>query len=327
MAFFWRWWNEQNDQTKLVVRELVKEGRLEFVIGGWCMNDEATTYYNDMIDQQYLGFKFILEEFGECARPRAAWQIDPFGHSREQASLFAQFGFDGLFLGRVDYEDFEQRGKTKTREMIWQASENLGQQAAIFTGVLPYGYNPPPNYCFDIYCNDDPIMDDPRLEDYNVDKKVNEFINYTLNQRQQYKTDNLIMTMGSDFQYSNAHMWYKNLDKLIKYVNERQTTNSSKVNIFYSTTACYLYSLYKSNATWPTKADDFFPYAHRPHAFWTGYFTSRTALKYYVRRANNYLQTVRNLVAMAGLNDNATKTSLFTLERAMGVAQHHDAVR
>jgi hypothetical protein len=27
------------------------------------------------------------------------------------------------------------------------------------------------------------------------------------------------MTMGSDFQYENADEWYKNLDKLIKYVN------------------------------------------------------------------------------------------------------------
>ena len=27
------------------------------------------------------------------------------------------------------------------------------------------------------------------------------------------------MTMGSDFQYENAVMWFKNLDKLIKYVN------------------------------------------------------------------------------------------------------------
>lgn len=37
------------------------------------MNDEATTYYRDIIDQQALGFKFILNEFGSCARPRAAW--------------------------------------------------------------------------------------------------------------------------------------------------------------------------------------------------------------------------------------------------------------
>ena len=35
MAFFWRWWNQQTDTLKESVRELVNEGRLQFVIGAW----------------------------------------------------------------------------------------------------------------------------------------------------------------------------------------------------------------------------------------------------------------------------------------------------
>lgn len=40
------------------------------------MNDEATPYYSDMIDQQALGLKFIREEFGDCIRPKAAWYLN-----------------------------------------------------------------------------------------------------------------------------------------------------------------------------------------------------------------------------------------------------------
>lgn len=71
-------------------------------------------------------FRRLNDTFGECARPRIGWQIDPFGHSREMASMFAQMGFDGLFFGRLDYQDKMERLTTKTAEMIWRASANLG---------------------------------------------------------------------------------------------------------------------------------------------------------------------------------------------------------
>ena len=57
MAFFYQWWQEQTDEIKNDVKQLVNEGRLEFINGGWCMNDEATTHYADIIDQMSLGLK------------------------------------------------------------------------------------------------------------------------------------------------------------------------------------------------------------------------------------------------------------------------------
>ena len=65
--------------------------------------------------------RFINDTFGECARPKTVWQIDPFGHSKEQAALFALMDFDGLFLGRIDYQDKTNRKYSKTMEMIWEA--------------------------------------------------------------------------------------------------------------------------------------------------------------------------------------------------------------
>ena len=102
-AFFQRWWRQQTDATKADMRDLVKQGRWEFINGGWCMHDEATTHYLDMIDQTTLGHQYILSEFGESANPTIGWQVDPFGHSATQAALLsAEVGFDALFFGRID---------------------------------------------------------------------------------------------------------------------------------------------------------------------------------------------------------------------------------
>ena len=51
------------------------------------MNDEACPYYEDMIDNMFLGHQYILNNFGVI--PEIGWHIDPFGHTSSQAALFS----------------------------------------------------------------------------------------------------------------------------------------------------------------------------------------------------------------------------------------------
>lgn len=101
------------------------------------------------------GLQFIEENFGADARPRIAWQIDPFGHSSTQAALFAAMGFDGLFFGRQDYDDHKLRMNHSNLEMVWQPSKSLGASGDLFTGVMFNGYGQPSPFCFDTRCQND----------------------------------------------------------------------------------------------------------------------------------------------------------------------------
>lgn len=60
---------------------------------------------------------------------------------------------------------------------------------------------------------------------------------------------------------------------------------------------------------------------------WSGYFSSRPALKGYVRDSSAVFQMAKQLQAMTStVTDMGPTNPLYLLERAMGVTQHHDAV-
>jgi hypothetical protein len=50
-GFFARWWDEQPDERRNVTKALVANGQLEFINGAWCMHDEASPFYTEMVDQ------------------------------------------------------------------------------------------------------------------------------------------------------------------------------------------------------------------------------------------------------------------------------------
>ncbi|KAM1273064.1 hypothetical protein ACFX2H_023013 [Malus domestica] len=317
-AFFQRWWRDQSDAVQSIVKQLVTSGQLEFINGGMCMHDEAATHYIDMIDQTTLGHRFIKKEFDMT--PRIGWQIDPFGHSAVQAYLLgAEAGFDSLFFGRIDYQDRAKRKNDKSLEFIWQGSKSLGSSAQIFSGAFPEAYEPPSGFYFEVNDDSPIVQDDITLFDYNVHDRVNDFVATAVSQANITRTNHIMWTMGTDFMYQYAHTWFRQMDKLIHYVNM-----DGRVNALYSTPSIYTDAKYATNESWPIKTGDFFPYADRANAYWTGYFTSRPALKHYVRTMSGYYLAARQLEFFIGRTDSGPNTD--SLADALAIAQHHDAV-
>lgn len=142
-GFFWRWWADKNDLMRNVTRQLVEAGQLVFTGGGWSMNDEAVTHYTSIIDNMETGLNWLVDTFGDCATPDIAWQIDPFGHSKEQAKLFAEMGFKGLFFARIEQNDKDRRKANKSLQMWWEGGEEGVKNHTIFTGVFDEHYSAP----------------------------------------------------------------------------------------------------------------------------------------------------------------------------------------
>ncbi|XP_026378794.1 probable alpha-mannosidase At5g13980 [Papaver somniferum] len=318
-AFFQRWWNEQSETIQDIVKKLVRSGQLELINGGMCMHDEAAPHYIDMIDQTTLGHRFIKQVFNQT--PRIGWQIDPFGHSAVQAYLLgAEVGFDSFFFGRIDYQDLQKRKNEKRLEFIWQGSKTLGSSAQIFAGALSGNYEPPSgDFYFEVSDASPVVQDDPDLFDYNVQERVDDFVANAISQANITRTNHIMWTMGTDFKYQYANSWFRQMDKFIHYVNM-----DGRVNALYSTPSIYTDAKWASRESWPLKTGDFFPYADRANSYWTGYFTSRPALKRYVRVLSGYYLAARQLEFFKGRNKSRPNTD--SLADALAIAQHHDAI-
>ncbi len=321
MAFFTKWYKQINQTQREQVKSLLKEGRFEFINGGYVMHDEAASYYQHYIDQTRLGLQFLKEEFNY--RPEIAWFIDPFGHSASNAYVLAKMGFKKMAFVRIDYREKNIRRANKTLEFYWSPFHQIDSTTRIFTHIT-----------YEHYCLPDGIGD--FIQDRDLNLPEGELINRadsivkslsTWNSGMRHK--NVMLMYGCDFTFNKADNNYKNIEAAMKYIN----ANRPEMKLIYSTPSNYFKSIFEQVEEWPVyNNQDFFPYADNEWSFWTGYLTSRPYLKGLVRETGNYLTTTSRFLIEYGLQswqkriiaDGVDK--LFSLREKHALCQHHDAV-
>ncbi|NXF84810.1 MA2B2 mannosidase, partial [Eubucco bourcierii] len=345
--FFRLWWDTvATEKHKQQVHQLLQEGRLEFVIGGQVMHDEAVTLIDDQILQLTEGHGFLYETFG--IRPQFSWHVDPFGASSTTPTLFALSGFNAHLISRIDYDLKTDMQKNKKLQFVWRGSPSLSERQEIFTHVMDqYSYCTPSQIPFSnrsgFYWNGIAAFPDPPKDgvypnmsvpvtDTNIHSYAQTMVANMKERAAWFRTSDVLWPWGCDKQFFNASVQYSNMDLLLDYINKH--SDEFGVSVQYATVGDYFQAVYSRNLTWEIRdSRDFLPYSTEPFQAWTGFYTSRSTLKGIARRASSLLYAGESFFTQYVLKQPATSIckcgalkQLQSLRWAVSEVQHHDGI-
>ncbi|XP_011495983.1 PREDICTED: alpha-mannosidase 2 isoform X1 [Ceratosolen solmsi marchali] len=359
MTFIWSevsflslWWESVHPTKKMIVKRLVKEGRLEITTGGWVMTDEATSHIYAMLDQLIEGHQWLKTNLD--VTPKYGWAVDPFGHGGTVPYLLKASGVSGTVIQRIHYTWKQWFAKKQYGDFVWVQPWDQSGNSDILTHNQP----------FDIYnikhsCGPHPHV----CLNYDFRKIRNEYTEYSAKAvditsnnvkamaeqllEQYLKTGSLfphnvvLIPLGDDFRYDHLIEWdqqYSNYKILIDYINSHKDDYNTE--IIFGTPKDYFNEILKRTSHFPSLKGDFFVYSDifsegRP-AYWSGYFTTRPYMKILDReleanlRSAELLYTIALNVAKQSAKDIKIYETYFEklvkARRNLGLFQHHDAI-
>ena len=331
MAFLQKWWDDQaTTQQQEIFKTLVKEGRIEFVDNGWSQHDMGCTTVDTMLNNWMEGHSWLAERFGAGARPKVGWSLDPFGISGSQAVLQALAGMEAWFFTRIDGDIVNSMKESKGLEFVWRASSSLpDEESEIFAHVLESYYCLPlPTFAFEWGpAKGAKIPSTPK----STLALAKQLADIAKERGEWFRTEHVMIPWGCDYMYQNSELMFSSTDKLIDAINEH-SEEWGGVHVQYSTPSEYLSAVRtsaKENKTkFPVKraGSSFFPYQD-----WSGYFTSRPALKGLNTVTHAALNAAEQLFALHGSKNTAAENEglykmLENARRLAGIVQHHDSI-
>lgn len=365
MSYLERWWRDASGEKKEGFTNLVRNGQLEIVGGGWVMNDEANSHYFAIIEQIMEGHMWLNDTIGVV--PKNSWAIDPFGYSSSMAYLLRRMGFQNMLIQRTHYELKKELALNKNLEYIWRQDWDVEETTDIFVHMMPfYSYDvphtcgPEPAICcqFDFArmrgfgyeaCpwRSDPVETTPS----NVEERALKLLDQYKKKSTLYRTNTLLVPLGDDFRYvsvDEAEAQFRNYQMLFDYIN---STPNLKTEVKFGTLEDYFSTLREEAERinfsrpgevgsgelggFPSLSGDFFTYADRQHDYWSGYYVSRPFFKAVDRVLEQTLRASEIMVSLVlGYCQKfqcaklpvSFAYKLTAARRNLALFQHHDGV-
>ncbi|KAL8240734.1 hypothetical protein R6Q59_014089 [Mikania micrantha] len=365
MSYLERWWRDASDAKRESLINLLQNGQLEIVGGGWVMNDEANSHYFAIIEQMIEGNMWLNETMGVI--PKNSWAIDPFGYSATMAYLLRRMGFENMLIQRTHYEIKKELALHKNLEYIWRQNWDAYETTDIFVHMMPF-------YSYDIphTCGPEPAVccqfDFARMYGFmyercpwgqhpeettqdNVKDRALKLLDQYKKKSTLYRTNTLLVPLGDDFRYisiDEAEAQFRNYQMLFDYINSNPELNT---NAKFGTLEDYFRTVREESDRinysrpgeigsgqvpgFPSLSGDFFTYADRQQDYWSGYYVSRPFFKSVDRVLEHTLRaTEMTMVFLLGFCQRAQCEKLPTsfthkltaARRNLALFQHHDGV-
>ena len=348
-SYFALWWDELTPENREKVKSVVSNGQLEFVTGGWVMNDEASTHISAIITQMVEGHEWLKENLN--VTPRTGWAIDPFGLSSTMAFVLKKMGLKEMVIARVHYSLKKYMASEKMLEFhwrqVWEQQEQNHKSDDILTHVMPfYSYDvphtcgPDPKVCcqfdfrrmppFKLTC---PWKENPQeITKDNIDARAKLLADQYWKKAMLFKSNSVLVPLGDDFRYEKREEWmsqFRNYRKLFMYINSQPGFN---MDVKFGTLTDYFNSIASESESYPSLSGDFFTYADREDHYWSGYYTTRPFYKRFDRMLQNHLLSTELLFTWNSILRNRIceskeiREQLDYIRKAHSLFQHHDAI-
>lgn len=270
------------------------------------------------------------------------------GYSATTPSLWSMMGYDAMVIRFEGPDDMRnQWGDEKAFEFLWEGGKTLSSaRARILTHVMRWNYGD--MLSSSCYGNCPPSRH-PSPVNFEFDKlklhnasDVHAYARALVDWGRKYVTvyqGPQLAVWGSDFQFTQAGMWFSQMDQIIAEVNANPARYGN-ATVRYTTLAGYFDHLNALNLSFPVKTNTSFEFGW-PHAWrmqttgnvsvqhQTGAPASQAAHKQNVRRSAELTRAaqVAHAVGLAAKKLPASLADQLQVAwDANGVCQHHDSV-